>query len=116
MNFRDKSKCYQLLQPRPILNSKLPTFYNVVQQYYYSLDTNKHDCAVTKNASSIIQVWNSANIPIICLKNIVNKIKRLIIKTATCKRTQNNDRYSLYFEKFRKEQIFDAFRYLFNVQ
>ena len=47
MNLRDKSTFYQLLQPGPILSNKLPTFYNVIQQYYYYLDVNKHIIYVT---------------------------------------------------------------------
>ena len=79
MNLRDKSTFYQLLHPVPILSNKLPTFYNVIQQYYYYLDVNKHNCAINKTASAIIQVWHSPNIPTICLKSLVNKITRVII-------------------------------------
>ena len=46
MNLRDKSTFYQLLQPGHILSNKLPTLYNVIQQYYYYLDVNKHNCAI----------------------------------------------------------------------
>ena len=56
MNLRDKSIFYKLLQPRPIYTRQLPTFYNIVQQYYYLIDTNTHDFEVKKTASSIIEV------------------------------------------------------------
>ena len=81
--------------------NQLPTSSDVYRLHNYYLKHNKYDCMqkrVTAVAHEVVSIYNTASIPVIDTKSVVNRVKKLIDKVKGLAKYPGSEKTSINYQ------------------